>query len=96
MMDLAQGSVGEASSSQTVRCRHGCSLPAVGPTQNVCIIIHVYNASSQVMALFDDAKLFGTKGMFVKNYGLRKCAAWEVAASYDDVLIEFVREGGGY
>ena len=48
------------------------------------------------MVLFDDAEWFEIKGKLIKNYGLRRRAVWEVATGYNDVLIGFVREGGGY
>ena len=48
------------------------------------------------MVFFDDAKSFKTKGEFIKNYGLRGYAMWEAAGDYSDILIDSIREGGGY
>jgi chitinase len=48
------------------------------------------------MVSFDDAKSFRTKGEFIRNYGLRGYAMWEAAADYNDILIDSIREGGGY
>ena len=57
---------------------------------------YVYNATSQVMISFDDAKSFRAKGEFIRSYGLRGYAMWEAAADYKDILIDSIREGGGY
>ena len=57
---------------------------------------YVYNASSQVMVSFDDAKAFKAKGELIKSYGLRGYAMWEAAGDYRDILIGSIREGGGY
>jgi len=57
---------------------------------------YVYNATSQVMVSFDDAKSFGVKGEFIKNYGLQGYAMWESAGDYRDILIDAIRTGGGY
>jgi chitinase len=56
---------------------------------------YVYNATSQVMVSFDDAKSFKTKGEFIKNFGLRGWAMWEAAGDYHDTLIDSIREGSG-
>lgn len=57
---------------------------------------YVYNATSQIMVSFDDAKSFKTKGEYIKNTGLRGYAMWEAAGDYRDILIDSIREGGGY
>jgi chitinase len=57
---------------------------------------YVYNAGSQVMVAFDDAKSFKAKGEFIKNFGLRGYAMWEAAGDYKDILIDAIRAGGGY
>ena len=62
----------------------------------VCDQPYVYNATSQVMVSFDDAKSVKAKGEFIKNYGLRGWAMWEAAGDYHNILIDSVREGGGY
>jgi len=48
------------------------------------------------MVSFDNAKSFKAKGEFIKNYGLGGYAMWEAAADYKDILIDSIREGGGY
>jgi len=48
------------------------------------------------MVSFDNARSFKAKGEFVKNYGLGGYAMWEAAADYKDILIDSIREGGGY
>ena len=48
------------------------------------------------MVSFDNAKSFKAKGEFIKNYNLGGYAMWEAAADYKDILIDSIREGGGY
>jgi chitinase len=48
------------------------------------------------MVSFDDAKSFRAKGGFIKSYGLKGYAMWEAAGDYKDILIDAIREGGGY
>jgi len=62
----------------------------------VCDQPYVYNATSQVMVSFDDAKSFKAKGGFIKDYGLRGWAMWEAAGDHHDILVDSIREGGGY
>lgn len=57
---------------------------------------YVYNATSQVMVSFDDARSFEAKGEFIKNFGLRGYAMWEAAGDYKDILIDAIRKRGGY
>jgi len=83
--------------SRTVRSEHGPFL-ASGGTDAGCVFDqpYVYNATSQVMISFDNAKSFKTKGEFIKNYGLGGYAMWEAAGDSKDILIDSIREGGGY
>lgn len=57
---------------------------------------YVYNAETQVMVSFDDAKAFEAKGEFIKSSGLRGYVMWKVGGDYDDILIDAIRKGAGY
>ena len=48
------------------------------------------------MVSFDNARSFEAKGEFIRNYGLRGYAMWEAAGDYHNILIDSIREGGGY
>ena len=84
--------------SQTVRFMYNLSSSAVGLTKDMHAIDqpYVYNATSQVMVSFDNARSLEAKGEFIKNYGLGGYAMWEAASDYHDILIDSIREGGGY
>ena len=62
----------------------------------MCNQPYVYNATSQVVVSYDDAKSFKAKGKFIKNYDLRGWALWEAAGDYNNILVDAIREGGGY
>ena len=48
------------------------------------------------MVSFDDAKSFEAKGEFIKNLGLGGFAMWDASGDYHDILINSIRQGGGY
>jgi len=57
---------------------------------------YVYNATSHVMVSFDDAKSFEAKGQFIEDQGLRGFMMWQANSDYKDILIDSIRQGGGY
>jgi len=57
---------------------------------------YVYNATSEIMVSYDNAKSFKAKGEFIGSYGLRGYAMWDATGDYHDILIDSIRQGGWY
>ncbi|KAK2466027.1 hypothetical protein APHAL10511_001669 [Amanita phalloides] len=52
---------------------------------------YVYNATSQVMVSYDDAKAFSMKGSFIQSRGIRGFSMWEAGGDFNDILLDAIR-----
>jgi chitinase len=57
---------------------------------------YIYNASSQVMISYDDAKSFAVKGNFIMANGLKGYNAWFIQGDYDDILVDSINSAIGF
>ncbi|KAG6375578.1 chitinase [Boletus reticuloceps] len=57
---------------------------------------YVYNATSQVIVSFDNARSFAAKGSYIKETGLRGFAMWEAGGDYKDILLDSIRFTAGF
>ncbi|KAF9466829.1 endochitinase [Collybia nuda] len=57
---------------------------------------YVYNPQTEVMVSFDDAQSFSAKGAFIKSKGLRGFAMWEAGGDSNDILVNSIRQSGGF
>jgi chitinase len=53
---------------------------------------YVYNANSQVMVAYDDAKSFTTKGYYIVNSKLKGFSMWHSAGDYNNILLNSIRK----
>jgi len=55
----------------------------------------VYNATSQVMVSYDDARSFGAKGNYINNAHLAGFAMWEAGGDSNNILLDAISLGSG-
>jgi chitinase len=57
---------------------------------------YVYNAESQIMVSYDNAASFAAKGKFIVDTKLRGFSMWEAGGDSDDILLDSIRQAGGF
>ncbi|KAK2466026.1 hypothetical protein APHAL10511_001668 [Amanita phalloides] len=57
---------------------------------------YVYNATSQVMVSYDNAKAFSMKGGFIKSRDIRGFSMWEAGGDFNDILLDAIRKPIGF
>ncbi|KAH6915081.1 endochitinase [Coprinopsis sp. MPI-PUGE-AT-0042] len=57
---------------------------------------YVYNKTSEIMVSFDNVQSMAAKGAFIKQNNLRGFATWEAGGDWNNMLLNSIREMGGF